>query len=126
MQYYGSHAVHLPVASADTGRLILAARDALKAAWKPGHSYKKAGIMLLDLCPAARVQGDLWTAPDSPRSQSLMIALDSINRDFGRDAIGYASTVRRRAWGLRSDQKSTRYPRTKFSERGSKYRLLCH
>lgn len=38
------------------------ARDALKAAWKPGYSYMKAGIMLLDLCPATKVQGDLWTA----------------------------------------------------------------
>jgi len=109
VQYYGSHAVHLPVASADTGRLIEAARDALKAAWKPGFSYKKAGIMLLDLCPASRVQGDLWTAPDSTRSQALMTALDSINRDFGRDTVGYASAGRQKAWGLRSDQKSPRY-----------------
>ena len=108
-QYYGSHAVHLPVATADTGRLLLAARDALKAVWKQGYSYKKAGVMLLDLCPAARVQGDLWTEPDSSRSQALMKAVDAINRDFGRDTVAYAAAGRQKAWKLRSDQKSARF-----------------
>ena len=109
VQYYGSHAVHLPVASADTGRLIEAARDALKAAWKPGYSYQKGRHYAAGLMRRLARAGRLWSAPDSGRSQSLMKALECINRDFGRDTIGYASAGRRKAWGLRSDQKSPRY-----------------
>jgi len=38
-----------------------------------------------------------------------MTALDSINRDYGRDTVGYASAGRQKTWGLRSDKKSPRF-----------------
>ena len=38
-----------------------------------------------------------------------MTALGGINGEYGRNAVGYASTGRQKAWGLRSDQKSARY-----------------
>jgi DNA polymerase V len=50
-QYYGQHTVHLPVATADTGRLIRAAHHSLACIWKPGVRYKKAGVVCLDLHP---------------------------------------------------------------------------
>jgi len=38
----------LPVATADTGPIIGAARCALAAVWRPGFRYKKARVMLLE------------------------------------------------------------------------------
>ena len=61
---------------------------ALKAFWRAGYSYKKAGLMLLDLVPASRVQSDLWTAPDTPRAIELMKAIDG--RHYGRETIACA------------------------------------
>ena len=108
-QYDASRAVRLPVASADTGKLLKAASHALRALWKPGFSYKKAGVILLDLRPASRVQGDLWEQPDSPRAAGLMQAIDALNNRHGRDTVVYGSAGRRKAWKLRSDQLSPRY-----------------
>jgi DNA polymerase V len=108
-QYYATRAVRLPVASADTSKLLRAAHAALTAIWKDGYQYKKAGVMLLDLAPARSVQGDLWDAPDAPSRQHLMRALDTINMEYGRDTLVYASAGRRRAWGLKSEFKSPRY-----------------
>ncbi len=114
-QYHATRAVRLPVASADTGVLGEAAAQALRMLWKDGYRYKKAGVMLLDLVRASRVQSDLWTAPDTPRSKALMDALDSLNRDYGRGTLTYAAAGKQQAWKLRRDFTSPRYT-TEWSE----------
>ena len=63
-QYSASRAVRLPLATADTGKLIAAATAALGIIFKPGYRYKKAGVTFLDLVAADRVQGGLFDRPD--------------------------------------------------------------
>lgn len=48
----------------------------MRALYKDGYRYKKAGRHVDCLAPAGRMQGDFWTEPDSIRSKSLMKALD--------------------------------------------------
>ena len=108
-QYDGVQAIALPVATADTGKLIAAAQRGLGALYRPGYRYKKAGIMLLDLVPAAAVQGGLFDRPDTPRAQAGMRAVDALNRRFGRDTVTFAASGRRRAWKLRSEFLSPRF-----------------
>ncbi len=108
-QYATSYGVRLPVPSADTAVLLRAAAHALDRIWRDGFRYKKAGVMLLDLAPAAIVQGDLWTAPDSARRKSLMQTIDRLNADHGRGVVRFASTGIKQEWKLRCDQRSPRY-----------------
>ena len=108
-QYTNSCSVRLPVATADTAVLISAATQALERIWREGFRYKKAGVMLLDLAPAAVVQGDLWSEPDSPRRKALMGTLDRLNSDYGRGAVRFAATGIQQGWKLRCDQRSPRY-----------------
>ena len=108
-QYSASHAVHLPVATADTSRLLRAACHAVGKLWRDGYRYKKAGVMADKLVPAALVQGDLWAAPDSKRSQALMMSLDRLNAVHGRAAVRFATTGVTQGWKLRSEQRSPRY-----------------
>jgi DNA polymerase V len=108
-QYTAQQPVTLPIATADTGTLIAAARRGLGAIYRPGYRYKKAGIMLLDLVPAATVQGALFDRPDTAQSQARMRAVDALNRRYGRDTISFAAAGRRRAWKLRSAFLSKRY-----------------
>ena len=108
-QYATSYGVRLPVPSADTAILLRAAAHALDRIWRDGFRYKKAGVMLLDLAPSAIVQGDLWTAPDTPRRKSLMQTIDRLNADHGRGVVRFASTGIKQEWKLRCDQRSPRY-----------------
>jgi DNA polymerase V len=108
-QYYAAQPATLPVATADTGRLIGAALRALAAIYRPGFRYKKAGVVFLELIPAARVQGGLFDAPDSPASKAGMRAVDALNRRYGRDTVTFAASGRRRGWKLRSEFLSPRY-----------------
>lgn len=108
-QYSASHAARLPVATADTSRLLAAARQAMRRLWRDGYRYAKAGVELHGLMPADQVQGDLWTSPDNARSHALMRAMDRINAENGRGTIHLASTGVARGWRLRSEQKSARF-----------------
>jgi DNA polymerase V len=108
-QYHASKLVHLPVGTADSGKLIAAAKRALDALWKDGYRYKKAGVMLLDLVPARDVHAGLFDRLDDNRSQARMKAIDTLNGRYGRDTISYAATGRKRAWKLRRDLLSKRY-----------------
>jgi DNA polymerase V len=108
-QYAREHQVQLPVATADTGALIGAAQRGLAAIWRPGFHYKKAGVMLLDLVRADRVQRALFDPPDGSRSQARMLALDKLNRRFGRDTVTYAAAGVARAWRMQRGSLSPRY-----------------
>ena len=108
-QYAAEQAFVMPVATADTGRLNRGALLALDAIWRPGHDYKKAGVMLLNLTPAQDVQGGLFDRPDDPRSVARMKALDALNAKFGRGTVTYASMGRNPGWKLRTDFISPRF-----------------
>lgn len=108
-QYDAVQAVVLPVATADTARLIGAARRGLAALYRPGYRYKKAGVILLDLIPAREAQGGLFEAADSTASKSRMRAVDALNRRYGRDTVTFAASGLRRRWKLRTDFISPRY-----------------
>jgi DNA polymerase V len=108
-QHCATQGVQLPVATANTGTLISAALRGLAAIWRPGFSYKKAGVMFLDLVPAQAVQGGLFDAPDTPAQQRLMAIVDRVNTRYGRDAISFARSGQQRAWKLRSEHHSPRY-----------------
>jgi DNA polymerase V len=108
-QHYANQPVQLAVATADTGKLAAAARRGLAAIWRPGFRYKKAGVIFLNLCRAADVQGGLFDAPDTPARQCLLRVVDGLNARYGRDTITYAASGRKRAWKLRNEQLSQRY-----------------
>jgi DNA polymerase V len=108
-QHCTSRSVHLPVATSDSGKLIGAAFAGLKSMWREGYRYKKAGVMLLDLHPAAAAQEGLFDKADSPRRVVLMRTIDRLNLRFGRDTVSFAAAGGRRPWKLRREFLSPRY-----------------
>jgi DNA polymerase V len=108
-QYSTSKAVRLPVATADTGKLIAAATAGLGIIFKPGYRYKKAGVTFLDLVAADRVQAGLFDRPDDARSIRRMHALDQLNARFGRGTVGFGTAGERHGWKLRREFISPRY-----------------
>ena len=108
-QYNASKAVRLPVATADTGKLIAAAMAGLGIIFKPGYRYKKAGVTFLDLVAADQVQDSLFDRRDDARSVKRMRAIDELNKRFGRGTVGFGTAGERQGWGLRREFISPRY-----------------
>jgi len=108
-QYSDSLSIALPVATADTARLLRAASWLTDKLWREGYRFKKAGVELSDLTPSASLQADLWAAPDSERSKSLMRAMDRINDDHGRGTLRYAMAGTEQRWRMKAERRSKRF-----------------
>jgi len=121
-QHAPSATLPMPRPGADSRVLIGAAVRALKAIYRPGHHYAKAGVMLVDL----QAQGqdhqatlDLFGPESEPaepaapqrRRDGLMSALDSLNQRFGRDAVSVASAARRTGPSSHASRQERRSPR---------------
>ncbi|WP_244899046.1 Y-family DNA polymerase [Chromobacterium violaceum] len=108
-QYRGYIVVPLIQASDDTIEITRAALAGLRAIYRRGYLYHKAGIMLLEIGPRGVVQSDLFATPPDPRRRQLMGTLDAINREFGRGTLLLASEALTPRWQMRQDVRSPRY-----------------
>lgn len=108
-QYHASRYLPLTVPTQDTRRLVAAATHGLRDLYQPGIKYKKAGVMLLDLCDQSVAQEDLFAPVEDPRSSQLMGVMDGINRKYGSGTTIFAGAGIDKPWGIRSDMRSPAY-----------------
>lgn len=66
------------------------ARRAVDRLYRDGIQYRKAGVLLFDLQPAAGVVGSLFAQPD-PRAERVVATMDAINRRYGRGTLKLAA-----------------------------------
>ena len=111
----------------DTAVLVNAALETLKAIYRPGFNYAKAGVMLMDLIPEGFAQGELdWGADSLSITQAtkdrskVMGAIDSLNTRYGRGTVKLASGGAEHArqiktgmpppgWKMKQQRRTPRY-----------------
>ena len=122
------HAVNVTVPlvrpTGDTAVLVAAAAAAVRAQFRAGFRYAKAGAVLSDLRPAGQSQGELdlfspaqpaAAAPADTARTKLMTAMDALNHRFGRDSVRLGSQALAshgaevRVWATRQERRSPRY-----------------
>lgn len=107
-QYMPSLAVPLPYPTNDSLEVNRWADYLCERMFKEGYQYKKAGIMLSEISPVTRQQGDLLeTAPAG--NQRLMQALDMLNKRYGRGAVKISTQGAYKDWQMRQERKSPCY-----------------
>lgn len=98
--------------TADTGLIAQSAIHGLRAIFRAGYNYAKAGVMLLDLQDGSIEQCELnLDGPGQDRS-SLMATMDRINMRYGRGTLqlasaGTAGAARR--FSVRSEHRSQNF-----------------
>jgi DNA polymerase V len=113
-QYCNRRTFVLPTPSSHTATLIKAALACLKAIYRPGYRYQKAGVLLNGLVNENYDQLRLFQA-STPHAAALMKAMDEINRRWGRDTIQSAAAGLAEKWRFRQMKKSPAYT-TRWSE----------
>lgn len=95
--------------------LVKMAKRALKRIYHPGLNYHKAAITLSDIQPKGPLQLDVF-APNpqysaNPKSDALMLTLDSINHKMGRGTLqlGAEGLKDKQHWQMRRNLCSPRY-----------------
>lgn len=108
--------------TADTRLLVETAVRAARLEFRPGFSYAKAGVILVNLQPASQHQGELdlfssdeALAPPTKDRSALMDAMDVLNRRYGRDSVRVGSATLAshdtdvRSWATRQERRSPRF-----------------
>ena len=70
---------------------------------------KKAGVLLLDIYPAATAQDSCSTKKDDARRVTLMRTIDRLNLRFGRDTVSFAVAGRKQPWRMQRARLSPCY-----------------
>ena len=111
-QYSRSITVPLRRPTADSGAIVSTAVRGLRAIFKPGFNYAKAGVMLLDLQPGGIEQAELELDDPGADRARLMSAVDSLNDRYGRSTVALASAglVRgARRFDMKRERKTPEY-----------------
>lgn len=114
IQYHPSIAVQLPFATDDSRLIIQAAQKGLRAIYRKGYLFMKAGVMLLDLkAKNCNSQFDLFTGKSSIKLQQkndkLMQTIDSINQKMGKNTIQLGGARQQAPWKIKRERLSQRY-----------------
>lgn len=112
--YNNSITMKLPFSTDDTRLLSAYAQDLLGQIFKPGLSYQRGGVLLMDLEPYRNAQHELFEDKGkSERSDRLMKALDRVNQKMGRGVLRLGREGGgKEEWRMRQRLKSSSYTTT--------------
>lgn len=108
-KYANGVVVDLPYPTDDVRLLTAAAVDALDRLFRPGFSYSKAEVMLLNLCQPGEYTDDLFAISQPTEATRVMAVLDEINGRWGRGTLRAASVPSNPDWGMRREMMSQSY-----------------
>lgn len=103
-QYHPRIVVKLPVPTSSSIEITKYVKMALKAIYKEGYKYKKAGVMMMDISPEGSVQMNIFdpmNPADREKHDILMKVIDMINERWGRNTIFIAGQGTKKKWWIK-------------------------
>jgi len=107
--YYANSVAFDIEPTSDTFAMIENALRGMRAIWRDGYRYWKAGVMLNDLSPEDEYRETLFATRPKAHSDRLMVALDKINGRYGTGSIRPAVNGLEKRWRAQSRFHSPRY-----------------
>jgi DNA polymerase V len=84
------------------------AQIGLKAIFREGYHYKKAGVIVVGLTPNNATQLSLFNT-SNPRHQPLMSVVDKLNKCYGTNKIKFGNQSLGRQWKMKQEKLSKSY-----------------
>jgi DNA polymerase V len=104
---FSSAEARLPERTNETPALTRAAKELLNDLFSGGRGYKKAGVVLTDLAPAAEAQKDFLRDDEkAERSARLMGTVDRLNAALGSGTLRYGGERTSRGWTPKGERRS--------------------
>ncbi len=118
-QYWATRTLTLLEPSQDTILLTAAADRLLDELFRPGYTYRKAGVLYSGLLPAGGSGANLSLFSETqgtrdPRHEKLMQVMDNLNRTYGRGTVRLAGESAE-AWKPVQEHRSPCYT-TRWSD----------
>ncbi len=112
---YSTQTVELHVPSSDSGKLISTATRLVEQLFRPGLSYKKAGIMASALTSQQALQSDIFGEAHTERKREiLMHTMDAINTRMGKNTVRFSASgsfgsIQGSGWQMKAAFRSPRF-----------------
>lgn len=107
--YAPSKVINLHRETNYTPDIVTATLNATRHIFRKGFRYRKGGIMLMGLSSAKERQFDLLSPRNEIQQESLMKALDGVNKKYGANSLFFAASGIRREWKMMRQMKSPHY-----------------
>jgi DNA polymerase V len=107
-QYRSSILVKTHFPTNSTIELTKFALTGLNKIFKDGYSYKKAGVVVMDLVPESQQQLNLFNN-SNPKHKKLMQTIDQLNQSIGHHKIRLAAQGTGRTWKMKQEKLSPCY-----------------
>ncbi len=107
-QYSKSILVKIPYSTNSSIEIAKFACKGLEQIFRDGFTYKKAGVIILDIVPEMPQQLSIFEN-SNPRHKTLMETIDRINREIGNHKLLLASQDLGRRWKMKQERLSPRY-----------------
>ena len=96
--YSNSCQMQLDTPTNDTMTIVRQALNALNNIWRDGFTYRKAGVMALDVQHGGGIQLNVFDPEDHGKLRRLMASIDGINNMYGSRSIKLAPGLQRGEW----------------------------
>lgn len=106
-QYCPSLSIPLIMPTANSMTLQKWAVAGLESIFRSGYQYKKAGVILSEICDASSYQGDLFST--APEDSEMMSVMDKLNSRYGKGTIKLSQDGSKQSWKMRQEKKSPEY-----------------
>ena len=107
-QYSKSIVVKIPYSTNSSIEIAKFACKGLEQIFRDGFTYKKAGVIILDIVPEMPQQLSIFEN-SNPRHKTLMETIDRINCEIGNHKLMLASQDLGRRWKMKQERLSPRY-----------------
>jgi len=81
------------------------AQIGLKAIFRDGFHYKKAGVIVMGITPNSETQLSLFNT-SNPKHQPLMSVIDLLNKKIGKNKVKFATQSTGRQWKMKQEKLS--------------------
>lgn len=113
-QYYRNITIKTDFPTNSTIELNHYAQIGLKAIYKEGYHYKKAGVVVMGLTPNNETQMSLFNS-SNPKHQPLMSVIDKMNKSYGTNKVKFGNQSLGRQWKMKQEKLSNCFT-TKLKE----------
>lgn len=107
-QYNRNIVVKLPYPTNSSIEIAKFAVKGLQKIFRQGYRYKKAGVVVMDICPQSAIQKKLFENSNPKHSQALKV-IDKLHDKLGGHKIKLASQDTGRVWKMKQERLSPKY-----------------
>ena len=108
-RYTNGMSSYFTIPTSNTSKITKEAKRLTSKLFLPNYEYQKIGVVLLNITDAKNEQYSFYEVEDYDKSDTVMGAIDSVNKKFGNRSIFFGAQGINKDWKMRADRKSAMY-----------------